>query len=202
MSTQGRPLIHPPDRADARTDAAATMPPAPTAPGGAGVGPDPALFRAVLHPHRSLSPLGLKLLIGGVGVLSIGMGLMFILNGAWPVLGFLGLDVLLLWWALKASNRSGRMYETVELTPDTLTVERVEPRGQVRRWRFQPYWLQVRIDDPPRADSRLTLATHGQSLTIGSFLTVEERVEFARALRRALDDLRRGPLPDGSASAG
>lgn len=177
MSRQGRPLIHPPDG-------------------------DPALFRAVLHPHRSLSPFGVRLLIGGVGVLSIGMGLMFILNGAWPVLGFLGLDVLLLWWALKASNQSGRMYETVELTRDTLTVERVEPRGQVRRWRFQPYWLQVRIDDPPRPDSRLTLATHGQSLTIGSFLTVEERVDFARALRRALDDLRRGPLPDGSAPAG
>ncbi len=39
------------------------------------------------------------------------------------------------------------------------------------------------MDDPPRRDSWLTLASHGLSLRIGTFLTPEERLDLARALR-------------------
>lgn len=149
-----------------------------------------AVFRAVLHPHRSLSRRGFRMIMGGVGLVSVVLGVLFLAQGAWPIFGFLGLDVLLLWWALSASNRSGRMYETVELTPAELKVERVDPRRRVRRWTFQPYWLRVSMDDPPRHESHVTLSTHGQSLVVGAFLTPAERLEFATELRRALDQVR------------
>jgi len=151
------------------------------------------LFRAVLYPHRSLSPRGFRLLMGGTAALSLGLGSLFFIQGAWPIVGFLGLDVLLLYIALKASYRSGRMYETVELTEAELTVERVEPKGDRRSWRFQPAWLRIDMDDPPRHESQLTLSASGQDLVVGSFLTPEERLDLARTLRRELDHVRRPP---------
>ncbi len=145
-----------------------------------------ALFDAELTPHRSLPPRGFLLLMAAVSVISFGAGLAFFLVGAWPVIGFLGADVLLIYLAFKVSYRRGRLMERLHLTRDKLTVRRIWPGGQVRAWEFQPAWLRVELDDPPRHDSPLTLRSHGKSLAIGSFLTKEERAEVAGALRRAL----------------
>lgn len=128
--------------------------------------------------------------MAGVSAVCFGAGIAFVLIGAWPVFGFLGLDVLLIYVAFRVNYRWGRTYETVLLTEDELTVERVTADGGIRRWRFQPYWLKVDIDDPPRHTSALTLSSHGKALVIGAFLTPDERLEFAEALREALDKLR------------
>ena len=69
-------------------------------------------------------------------------------------------------------------------------MRRVEPDGAAREWRFEPYWVRVLMDDPPRRDSWLTLASHGLSLRVGAFLTPEERLDLARALRAALQQYR------------
>jgi len=144
------------------------------------------LFDAVLYPHRSLGPRGFALLMAAIALVGFGGGLAFLLAGAWPVFGFLGLDVALIYWAFKASYRSGRAHEVVRLTERELTVERVAASGRSRRWSFQPYWLRIEIDDPPEHASQLVLASHGRHLSIGSFLTPQERGEFAAALRQAL----------------
>jgi len=152
-------------------------------------------FDAVLRPHRSLSPLGFWLVMTGIAVISFAAGLLFLSQGAWPIFGFYGLDVLLMYWAFRASFRSGRGYETVRLTEETLTVEQVSPSGQMRNWSFQPYWLRVEMDDPPQHGSELTLCSHGRRLVIGAFLTPEERLEVAWALRAALADVRSAARP-------
>jgi uncharacterized membrane protein len=154
---------------------------APTSEGAARV-----FFRAVLHPHRSLSPKGFRILMAAVAGVSLALGIGFFVQGAWPIVGFFGLDVLVLYLFFKFSYRSGRLYETVELTDAALTVERVEPARPKRRWSFQPYWLSVSMDDPPRHESQVRITSHGRSVTVGSFLTPEERLDFARALRAAL----------------
>lgn len=157
-------------------------------------GRGPVLFRAVLHPNRSLSAKGFRRLMLAVGALSLTLGLGFFMAGAWPIVGFLGLDVLLVYLAFKASYRSGRLYETVELDADKLTVQRVDPARRVRTWTFQPTWLQVHIQEPVQHDSHVTLSSHGRQLVVGSFLAPEERLDFAQALRGALARWRR---PDG-----
>src|SRR5690606_38230593 len=111
-----------------------------------------------------------------------------------PVFGFCGLEVFLIWLCFRLSYRSGRMWERVRLTPAALTVERHLIDGTRQEWSFQPYWLRVVMDDPPEHDSRLTLASHGESLAIGGFLTPEERLDLARALRRALAAARESPI--------
>jgi uncharacterized membrane protein len=148
------------------------------------------LFDAVLTPHRSLSPAGFTLLMALITGLSFATGVFFMLEGAWPVTGFVGLDVLLLYIAFKASYRSARRYETLRLSEDALVVERVGPGERRARWTFQPYWLRVLMDDPPEHDSQLTLTSHGRSLVVGAFLTPEERLEVANALLEALHQVR------------
>jgi uncharacterized membrane protein len=143
-------------------------------------------FSALLTPHRSLGPKGFMVLMSAVSLVSFGTGLMFYMIGAWPVMGFLGLDVALIYVAFKLNYRAARLYETVDVTPETLTVTRVQPSGKEQVWRFNPYWVRVKLEERLGRASELSLASHGSRLVIASFLTDPEREDFARALSTAL----------------
>lgn len=151
---------------------------------------DPIRFDAVLHPNASLSPRGFFLLMAFVGLVSFCAGISFVMMGAWPVFGFFGIDVALVYFAFKLNYRDARRYETIRLTDSMLTVERFTPSGRRERWRFQPYWLKVEIDDNPQPGSTVTLRSHGRMVEIGSFLSPEEKLDFANALRTELAKLR------------
>lgn len=156
----------------------------------------PVLFDAILHPHRSLSRRGFAILMAVVAAVCLTVGGAFYLIGAWPVFGLFGLDVAILYWAFRVNYLSARRYEKVQLTSDRLIVERVCPSGTRNTWSFQPTWLNVAIDDPPEHHSQVTLSSHGRSLVVGSFLSPDERLDFANALRDALARARRpDPLP-------
>jgi uncharacterized membrane protein len=144
------------------------------------------LFDAILTPHRSLGPLGFFVLMAAVAAVNVGLGVSFMLRGAWPVFAFCGLDVLLFYAMFRLNYRSARLYERVRLLPSELIVERHDVRGRVQRWSFQPYWLRIAMDDPPQHHSQLVLGTHGRAVAIGSFLTPAERLDLAQTLRRAL----------------
>jgi uncharacterized membrane protein len=146
------------------------------------------LFSALLTPHRSLGPTGFMVLMGTISAISFGTGLMFYLMGAWPVMGFMGLDVALIYVAFKLNYRAGKLYETVDLTPDSLTVTRVQPSGKAQSWSFNPYWVRLRLDERVGQSSELSVASHGERLVIASFLSDPEREDFARALRAALSE--------------
>jgi uncharacterized membrane protein len=136
--------------------------------------PPPPLYTAVLSPHRSLPPAGLAVLMLFLAGTSAAVAVVFVLQGAWPVTPFFGLDVLLVFIAFRVSYRRARLHEELRLTEETLTVERVEPRGRRRRWRFQPFWLRVTLEKD-RQGHRLVLTSHGRSLVVGSFLAPAER---------------------------
>ncbi len=144
------------------------------------------LFDAILHPNRSLSRRGFTALMVAVAAISLTIGGLYLLSGAWPVLALYGVDVAIVFWAFQVNYRDARRYEKVRLTADRLTVERGGPSRPATVWTFQPYWLTVTMDDPPEHHSQLTLSSHGRSLIVGSFLSPDERHDFANALREAL----------------
>jgi uncharacterized membrane protein len=113
-------------------------------------------FKALLAPHRSLSPTGFVLFMAGVGVVSFATGITFLMLGAWPVFGFLGLDVLLVYIAFRLSYRSGRQYEVIDLTRERLTLTRVDPSGRSEVFTFNPYWVQVNLEPSHNGHSRLS----------------------------------------------
>jgi uncharacterized membrane protein len=143
-------------------------------------------FRAILTPHRSLGPVGFLVLMSAIGILSFITGMVFLMVGAWPVTGFFGLDALLIYVAFKLSYRSGRLYETVELTPAGFTLTRVHPSGRREQFDCNPYWARVRLREWPDGRTALSIIARGQELALGRFLTDDERRDFAGALREAL----------------
>jgi uncharacterized membrane protein len=157
----------------------------------------PVFFEAVLYPHRSLPPQGFLLLMLVLGGVSFAAGMSFVLIGAWPIVGYFGLDVLLVYLAFRASYRSARMHEWVRLTEESLTVERVGVGGERRRWQFQPYWLRVVLEEHEHSN-RLILTSHGRELVVGGFLAPAERKTFAGALKDALHRWRGHIGPAGS----
>jgi len=152
----------------------------------------PVLFHALLRPHRSMSPAGFRVLMGVMVAAFFGLGLGFFLVGAWPVIGFCGFEVLLIWWCFRLNFRSLRRYETLLLTDDALELRRVQPDGTAERIAFQPYWLRLRLEEAPGRSSRLVLSSHGRQISVGGFLAPDERVDLARALEQALKR-QRGP---------
>jgi uncharacterized membrane protein len=155
---------------------------------------EPTIFSAVITPHRSLSPTGFLLFMLVLGGISFVMGIVFLIAGAWPVFGFFGLDVLLVYWAFRLNYRSARAYEQVIVTPSELTVRKVSHHGRINEWTLNPLW--VRLDRVVHAEfgiERLFLVSHGQRLAIAGFLGPREKESFALALSTALGEARRGP---------
>jgi uncharacterized membrane protein len=129
-----------------------------------------------------------------IGVLSFVSGMLFLSIGAWPVFGFLGLDVLLIYWAFRANFRAARAYEVVTVTASELTVRKVSHRGGVREWALNPLWVRLdRIVHEEFGIERLFLVSRGRRLPIAAFLGPDEKASFARALSTALGEAKRGP---------
>ena len=135
---------------------------------------DRPFFERVLLPHRSLGSRNFRLLMGVLGLVSLAAGIGFVAIGAWPVIGFFGLDVGLVYLAFRLNYRSARQSETIRLADDAFTVERVSVRGERRNWHFQPFWVRVVLEERRDESNRLLVASHGRSLVIGDFLAPPE----------------------------
>ena len=101
-------------------------------------GAEAGAFDALLYPNRSLPTAGFVAVMAVVIAANLTFGTAFLVLGAWPVLGFCGLDIFLVWLAFKLSYRQGRLRERVRLTADELRVSRVLPSGHESRWRLHP----------------------------------------------------------------
>jgi uncharacterized membrane protein len=157
-------------------------------------------FERVLLPYRSLPPRGFHLLMLILGLISLAVGIGFVSVGAWPVIGFFGLDVALVYIAFRLNYRSARRSETIRLAGDAFTVERVDVRGERRMWRFQPFWLRVILEERGDEWNRLLVASHGRSLVIGDIVTPAVRRELAASIREALRRWRDTLNPAGAAA--
>ncbi len=156
--------------------------------------PEPTIFSAVLTPQRSLSPRGFRIFMLVLGSLSFMIGMYFVLRGAWPVFGFCGLEVLLVYWAFRVNYRRGKAYELVTVTPSELTVRKVTHHGRIREWTLNPLWVQLdRVVHAEYGIERLFLVSRGRRVAIAGFLGADEKASFASALSAALGEAKRGP---------
>ncbi len=145
------------------------------------------LFAAKLTPNRSMGRKGVRAVVVLVAVLATIPGIIFFSLGAWPVVGFMGLDVLLIWWALSSHQRDGRRYEQVTLWPDQLELKQVDGTGRETLTRFNPYFVKLVIDrDYNERTTGLHLRTRERDLVLGSFLNSDEKSSFAKAFGTAL----------------
>lgn len=154
---------------------------------------EPPLFSALLTPHRSLGGVGFLVLMGAIAGVSFVGGVVFLIVGAWPVIGFLGLDVALVYWAFRVSYARAAAYEEVTVTPSELRVKKVSHRGEVAEWSLNPVW--VRLDRETHEEyglTRLFLVSGGRRLSVAGFLGPAEKESFAKALSAAIGEVKRG----------
>ena len=164
---------------DARTGAAAI--------GGLPDSCDPLLFEAVCVPQRSWTPRGFAVLSGLLLAASGATATIFTLLGAWPVLGFLGLEVPMVLGLIGLHHRrSGRVSEVVRLSGGHLRISRTDPRGRREEARLEPYWTRVEWRERAGAAGLLRLTCRGQAVEIGRWLSQPEKQDLAQALRTAL----------------
>jgi uncharacterized membrane protein len=154
---------------------------------------EPTIFSAIITPNRSLSRRGFFIFMLILGGASFTTGTYFLLRGAWPVFGFCGLEVVLVYWAFRLNYRDARAYEQVTVTPSELTVRKVTYHGRISEWTLNPLWVKLdRVVHEEFGIERLFLVSHGRRLPIAGFLGAQEKATFAHALSAALGEARRG----------
>ena len=159
-------------------------------------------FDAEIRPNRSLPNPGFYALMAAIAVISFSAGIAFMMLGAWPVLGFFGLDVLLVWLAFKLSYRDGRRREIIQITSREIRVLRQSPFGHQTAFRLPSAWTQVEIAGAGEPDVQARLRAKGKTLIIGSLLSPRERESLAEAVKNALHKARRGLVEPRPQEAG
>lgn len=136
----------------------------------------------------------MRVLLCVVATVGVVTSLPFVIMGAWPVAGFFGLDVLLVYAAFNASFRSARAYEDISLTSLELFVQKVSAKGNVLEWRFNPVWVRLnRQEHEEFGTQRLDLVSRGGAVEVAGFLGPDAKAQFADGLTAALHEARRGP---------
>lgn len=149
---------------------------------------DKPVFSATISPHRSLAPAGFAILLGVVALFNLTGGVVFWYVGAWPVVGFMGLDVALVWLALRWSYRRGLRHENLTVTGSELQLSRFDDDRLLETVTFPRGFVHVDIEHDSDRDltGRLLLRSRCRAYEIGSFLGARERLALAQALQTAL----------------
>lgn len=142
---------------------------------------------AVLRPHRSLSQTAFRAVLVAMVAANLVVGIIFLAHGAYPVAGFLGLDVAALWLAFVLNYRAARLEERVRIASDTLHVARIDANGVETHWRVNPFWARV-----AREGNGVLIWVGKSALRLGAFLSPKECESFAAALNAALHGAKRG----------
>ena len=164
-----------------------------------GTRPDPKprwLEQMTIWPHRSLSPKGFAIVMGVLAGFLFLIGLGFFLAGAWPVIGFLGLELLVVWGAFKLNYRAARHRETIHTTTEELMFESQNPAGKQSKKSFPIGWLRVSLSPSKspamssRDQQKIILSSHGEQAEIGKYLHPAEKAGLSREIGSMIDRAR------------
>lgn len=139
----------------------------------------------IARPNRSLTPAVRRGLIGLILAASLLISLGFWLAGAWLVLPFAGLELLILFVALRAVARRDAAFESIRLEGDRLTVIRHLP-GCESHHSFHAGWARVSLEGERPSDPLVCIRSHGRSAQVGVLMTPDQRRVLATDLRQRL----------------
>ena len=154
---------------------------------------DEPFFRALLTPHRSLGRTGFLVLMGALVAGWVFTGIVFLSQGAWPVFGFFGLDVLLVYIAFRLNYRAARAHEIVQVSRTDVDIRQVAPSGRMREHHFNPFWARFNVARHDEIGiTSMVVEGQGRQVPIGSFLNPDDRDSFAKAFGQALATAKAG----------
>lgn len=148
------------------------------------------LFEALIVPHRSLTPRGLRILMAVICLLSASMVLRFWFIGAWPVVAFSVVEIGLALFLLRLNAKRAGASELLLLSEDALRIVRTDQRGHRQECSLPVGWLNAVMDEPPGQVPKLLLVARGVREEIAATLGEAEKRDLWAALRGALQQLR------------
>jgi len=150
------------------------------------------LFDALLTPHRSLSKNGFTILMILTGGVLFVQGFFFFVTGAWPIVTFLGADLLAIFVAFKLNYRAARAHEEVRVSRQELLIRKVNPAGRATDHRYNPFWARFQVErDQEIGITAMRVTGEGRTTPVGAFLNPDDRETFADAFTHALATARR-----------
>jgi uncharacterized membrane protein len=155
---------------------------------------DEQLVRFELRAHNSLSPRSARWFLVTVAIGPVMTAGYCVARGFWPVLPFAGLELALLWLALRWSLRRGARRESIVITQDWVTIA-AQPGAPPAKTRFPRHWTRVKLRVPHSGTqhSRLVFESGGRVCEVGSFLTDDERQALAVRLQQRVGNMNDSP---------
>lgn len=143
-----------------------------------------------IYPHRSLSKKGFTILMLVIIFLCLTGGTIFWFMGAWPVFGFFGLDILLIYLAFKINYKSGEVYERIVIASEKFKISRGFPSGKVQTWELNPYWARVELIKIQN-QSKLIISSKEKVVSIGSFLNMFDKEKLERKINSCIKNYKK-----------
>lgn len=142
--------------------------------------------QCIARPNASASTEGvLKLLISLV-VLSGLIAFAFMHIGAWMVLPFAGLELVLVVLAFVLVMRHRGDYEKITFAEDHVEIEQ-HVLGKTKHIRFQRYWTRITLREGESGKTSLWIGSHNQEVEFGrDIMDNAQREELASHLKRTL----------------
>ena len=140
----------------------------------------------IVRPNRTLTLRGMTLLLAGLTAVVLTTGIGFTLAGAWPILPFAGLELVVVGSVLYRLFRHADDHEQILIDRDNVTV--IRRRGR-REWRdeFQRYWTRVTLERRHGwYPSRLKVGSHGKFVVIAADVNEAERESLSETLNKIL----------------
>ena len=141
----------------------------------------------VLKPNNSLTwRLNLVLLLI-VAAVSMSIALSFLIAGAWVILPFSLVELMLLALCIHYVAKQCARQEVITISEYEVIVE-MGMRKPTKKACFQRIWSKffvrpgIRAQDP----EKVVIRSHGDELEIGEFLNKEDKADLVRILRKTV----------------
>lgn len=137
----------------------------------------------LLKRNCSLSPRQLAFGYVVLCILSFAVAMIFASRGAWLILVFSALEMVLVAIAFLYYARHATDREHIALTDDCLLIE-IEEAGETRCTRLDRHWARVSV--PVQPQDLIRVRARNVEVQVGRFATSAERQQLAHDLQQEL----------------
>ncbi len=138
----------------------------------------------ILRPNCSATWQSNRRIIAAVISVNLLFGSGFVAAGAWMVLPFMGLEVLLLWWMLRKVFGQLQLQQIVHLDGQQLRIESGHFFPERRwQWPLQTCSVLVTVCPHPWDPLQISLSHQGEQVALGRFLNKDDSSRLLEALK-------------------
>ena len=124
-------------------------------------------------------------ILGGFGFVISGSFMVF---GAWPVVGFMALDVLLIYIVFEAQYRRSDRGQEITISNDKIEIKYFKAGTCVKTILLNKYWAKLEHLNSSNRQSKLMFSSHGRFSEIGEFLSLKEKQKLVAHLKPLLSN--------------